>query len=182
VAADFARLVSLACHDLRTPLATVQGFAKTMLRLDEIEPEKQARYLALIDGASDELVQLLDQLSIAARIESGRYDPVLRDVDSLELAPEGATGSGVTVRVDPEAAARAIAALARAAARHGGVEVATAVHGARVSIAPVVAAAAPIVLGEEQKDLGAAVGVTALRAMGGQVELEDEQLTVTLPT
>ena len=182
MAADFARLVSLACHDLRTPLATVQGFAKTMLRLDEIEPEKQARYLGLIDGASDELVLLLDQLSLAARIEGGRYEPVLREVDSLELAPAGATGTGVTVRVDPEAAARGLASLARAAARHGGVEVATAVDGARVSIAPVVAAAAPIVLGEEAKDLGAAVAVTALRAMGGEVELEDEQLTVTLPT
>jgi signal transduction histidine kinase len=181
VAADFARLVSLACHDLRTPLATVQGFAKTMLRLDEIEPEKQTRYLGLIDGASDELVLLLDQLSLAARIEGGRYEPVLREVDSLELAPEGAAGTGATVRVDPEAAERGIAALARAAARHGGVEVATTVDGARISIAPVVAAAAPIVLGEEPKDLGAAVAVTALRAMGGEVELEDEQLTVTLP-
>ena len=26
----FARLVSLACHDLRTPLATVHGFATTL--------------------------------------------------------------------------------------------------------------------------------------------------------
>ena len=29
---DFARLVSLACHDLRTPLATVHGFATTLSR------------------------------------------------------------------------------------------------------------------------------------------------------
>ena len=27
---SFARLVSLACHDVRTPLATVHGFAKTL--------------------------------------------------------------------------------------------------------------------------------------------------------
>jgi len=28
----FARLVSLACHDVRTPLATVNGFVKTLER------------------------------------------------------------------------------------------------------------------------------------------------------
>jgi len=30
---QFARLVMLACHDLRTPLATVHGFAHTLARL-----------------------------------------------------------------------------------------------------------------------------------------------------
>ena len=37
---------------------------------------------------------LLDLVSLAARIEGGRYDPVLREADSLELAPEGASGTG----------------------------------------------------------------------------------------
>ena len=129
MAADFPSLVSLACHDLRTPLATVQGFAKTMLRTDELDEEKRSRYLGLIDAASDELVVLLDLLSLAARVEDGRYDPVLREVDSLELAPEGASGTGSTVNLDPEAVASALSSLARAAARHGGVDVSTSVDG-----------------------------------------------------
>ena len=66
---DFARLVSLACHDLRTPLATVQGFAKTLIRVD-VEPDKSARYLGMIDEASEELAALTDRLSLAARIEA----------------------------------------------------------------------------------------------------------------
>ena len=37
-------------------------------------------------------------------------------------------------------------------------------------------------LGEEQKDLGAAVAVRLLRALGADVTLEGERLTVTLPT
>ena len=41
---DFPRLVSLACHDLRTPLATVFGFARTLVRMEGLgehpfEPE-----------------------------------------------------------------------------------------------------------------------------------------------
>ena len=162
MAADFPSLVSLACHDLRTPLATVSGFAKTLLRLEEFDREKTTRYLTLIDAASDELVVLLDLVALAARIEGGRYDPVLREADSLELAPEGASGTGTTVNVDPDPVQKALAALARAAARHGGVDVSTSVDGPRVSIAPVVAAAAPVVLGEEQKDLAAAVAVRLL--------------------
>ena len=181
MAADFPSLVSLACHDLRTPLATVQGFAKTLLRLEELDGEKAARYLGLIDAAADELVELLDLVSLAARIEGGSYDPVLREADSLELAPEGATGTGATVTVDPDAVATALGSLARAAARHGGVDVSTSVDGPRISIEPVVAEAAPVVLGEEQKDLGAAVAVRVLRALGGELTLAGERLTVTLP-
>lgn len=181
MAADFARLVSLACHDLRTPLATVQGFAKTLVRLEELEPEKQARYLELIDTAADELVELLDLLSLAARIEAGRYDPVVREADSLALAPAGASGAGATVIVDPEPVQRALAALALAAARHGGVEITVSVDGPEVAIRPVVAGAAAVVLGEEQKDLGAAVAVQLLRALGGEVTLEGERLLVRLP-
>jgi signal transduction histidine kinase len=181
VADDFSRLVSLACHDLRTPLATVQGFAKTMLRMDELDEDKRRRYLGLIDTSADELAQLLDLLSLGARIEGGRYDPVVREVDSLTVAPDGATGTGATVRVDPEPVERALAALVRAAARHGGVEVSASVDGPRVAIEPVTAAAAPIVLGETAKDLGAAVAVRLVRALGGEVVLADERLVVTLP-
>ena len=183
MASDFASLVSLACHDLRTPLATVHGFAKTLARHEDIEPEKVTRYLGLIDAASGELVVLLDLLSLAARIENGRYEPVLREVDSLELARAAvpaAIGTGTPVLVDAEGVEGALAALARAASRHGGVEPAVAVNGATVVLEPVAESAAPIVLGEEQKDLGAAVAVRLLRALGGDVVHEGDRVTVTL--
>jgi hypothetical protein len=125
---------------------------------------------------------LLDVLSLAARIEGGRYDPVVREVDSLSLAPDGATGIGALVSVDPEPVERALAALDRAAARHGGVETTVTVDGPRVAIEPVTADAAPIVLGETAKDIGAAVAVRLMDALGGDVSLDGERLTVTLPS
>lgn len=181
MADDFARLVSLACHDLRTPLATVQGFAKTLVSMEDLDAEKRMRYLSLIDASAEDLARLLDLLSLAARIEAGRYEPTLQEVDSLRLAPIGSSGTGAVVRADPEPVARAIASLQRAAARHGGVDVTVSVDGAEIAIEPVVAPAAPVVLGEEQKDLGALVAMRLLRATGSQAALDGERLVIRLP-
>src|SRR5436190_4533442 len=86
---DFARLVSLACHDLRTPLATVSGFAKTLSRTGSLG-DPGTRYVEMIEAAAAQIAELLDELGIAARIESGRYEPALRDADTLELAQAAA--------------------------------------------------------------------------------------------
>ena len=44
----------------------MQGFAKTMVRLEQLEEDELKRYLGLIDSASDELAVLLELLSLAA--------------------------------------------------------------------------------------------------------------------
>jgi signal transduction histidine kinase len=189
---SFARLVSLACHDLRTPLATVHGFARTISRRGELgEPE--SRYVAMIEAASDQLAELLEELSLAARIEDGRYEPALQDADSLALARAAGErlepglvsveGTGAEVALDVHAVERALRALARCALRHGGLEhVDVHVDGTEVLISPITPASAPVVLGEDLRDLGAAVAVRALGALGGSVELDGETLRVRLPT
>jgi signal transduction histidine kinase len=188
---SFARLVSLACHDLRTPLATVHGFARTISRRGELgEPE--SRYVAMIEAASDQLADLLEQLSLAARIEGGRYEPGIQETDSLALAKAAAAelapglvsveGSGAQVIGDVPALERALRALARCALRHGGLEhVDVRVNGAEVAIAPITPASAPVVLGEDLRDLGAAVAVRVLRAAGGDFALDGDTLRVRLP-
>jgi signal transduction histidine kinase len=188
---SFPNLVSLAAHDLRTPLATVSGFAKTLIRTEELE-EPASRYLGMIEAASDQMVELLDELGLAARIEAGRYEPSLREVDTLELARAAADalgedrvrvgGQGGTVRVDLEATQRGVSALAQCALRHGGVELVDVVAtGPELTIAPITPASAPVVLGEDLRDLGAAVAVRLIRALSGSVELDGETLHVRLP-
>src|SRR5919112_6522853 len=81
----FARVVSLACHDLRTPLATVYGFARTLSRGGDLD-ERNARFVGMIEAASEQMTDLLDQLGVLARIESDRYEPALVEADTLELA------------------------------------------------------------------------------------------------
>jgi signal transduction histidine kinase len=187
---DFAQLVSLACHDLRTPLATVHGFATTLARSGNLEPPAD-RYVEMIDAASAQLAELIDELSLASRIESGRYDPTLRDADTLELAEAAAarlgedrvrvTGSGATLQTDGQAVERGLAALFQSALRHGGLDsVEVAVDGAEVRLSPVTPASAPVVLGEDLRDLGAAVAVRLVRRLGGSVSVAGEAVEIRL--
>ena len=176
---SFARLVSLACHDLRTPLATVHGFARTLTRTAMLEAPAD-RYLEMIDQASSQLAELLDELALAARIEAGRYDPTLRAVDTLELAQTSAEGE--SVQVDFEPVQRGVSALVQATLRHGGLEtVDVRVRGREIDVAPVTASASPVVTGADLRDLGAAVAVMLLETLGGGVSVEGETLTVRLP-
>jgi signal transduction histidine kinase len=180
---SFARLTSLAVHDLRTPLATIFGFARTMQRGAELEPPL-SRYVEMIIAASEQMTELLEELGLAARIAGDRYEPVLVAVDTLELAraavPE-AEGNGETITTDPPTVQRALALLALCATRHGGVDqVSVHVDGAELTLAPVTEAAAPVILGENMKDLGAAVAVSALRALGGTVEVSGDALRIKL--
>ena len=188
---SFPKLVSLAAHDLRTPLATVSGFAKTLIRGDSLE-EPASRYVAMIDAAATQMVELLDELGLAARIEGDRYEPILREADTLVLARGAAAelgedrvragGEGGAVAVDLEATQRAVTALAQCALRHGGVElVDVTAAGAELTIAPITPASAPVVLGQDLRDLGASVAVRLVQALGGSVEVSGEVLHVRLP-
>jgi signal transduction histidine kinase len=186
----FPELVSIACHDLRTPLATVYGFSRTLSRLELAEPAP--RYVEMIDAASEQLGELLDQLSLVTRIESGRWEPALAEVDSLVLAREAATelgedrvtisGAGASVLVEPDATRRALIHLARAAARHGGHDsVSLAVNGSNLELSPLSRSAAPVLLGEELRELGAAAAGVLVRALGGSLEAAEDRLLIRLP-
>jgi signal transduction histidine kinase len=187
----FARLVSLACHDLRTPLATVNGFARTLERQVELPPPT-ARYVEMIVAAAEQLGELIDELGVAARIQGDRYEPNLQAADSLALARGCAArlgddrvhveGDGADVRVDVPIVERGLAALAQSVLRHGGLdEVTVRVDGAVVAVEGVTDASAPVVLGEDLRDLGAAVAVLALRTLGGSVARDGSTLRVVLP-
>jgi signal transduction histidine kinase len=187
---SFARLVSLACHDVRTPLATVHGFTTTLARTTELAPPAD-RYLEMIEAASRQIAELLDELSLVARIEAGRYDPLLRDGETLALAGAAAerlgsdrvriSGEGAAVLTDIEAVDRGVSALVQATLRHGGLdEVDVVVRGKEIDVSPVTESSAPVVLGKDLRDLGAAVAVSVIETLGGSVSVSGPTLTIRL--
>ena len=88
-------------------------------------------------------------------------------------------GRGAAVQVDREPTERALAALARCALRHGGLEqVELTADRASVTISPVLPNVAPIIVGEDLKDLGAAAARGLVEAQGGSLEVEGDRLSV----
>jgi len=188
----FPELVSLACHDLRTPLATVAGFATTLLRMGDID-EQRLRYLTLIDAAAAQLGEIIDDLGVAARIEGGRFEPAGEPVDSLALVTMAAgqlgngsvrvSGSGAAVRLDRDLGVRAVRSMVTAARRHGGLDtVDVTVDGTGVELSPVTAETAAIVRGDDLRDLAAAVASRSLEAQGATVTAGDGALRIALPS
>src|SRR5215211_7730693 len=185
----FAQIVSIAAHDLLTPLATVYGFAKTLAKSDL--PEPQARYVEMIEAASVQLRDLIAELRVLSQIESGRFSPILVEVDSLDLAREACaelgervhvSGEGAIVKVENESTGRSLSRLAKAASRHGGIDsVSLVVRGPEIEISPLVQNAAGVVTGEELRELGAVSAVAHLRATGAAVSAEDELLLIRFP-
>jgi signal transduction histidine kinase len=179
----FPRLVSLACHDLRTPLATINGFAKTLTRTGTLG-ERESHFVDLIVAAADQMTSLLDQLGVAARIESDRYEPVLADADTLELARSddariATEGSGATIETDTATVRRSLESLARCAAVHGNVpQVTWRVDGRRLTLSPLVGDAVGVVTGDSPRDLGALVARLVIERLGGSLAVADGALRV----
>jgi signal transduction histidine kinase len=184
---NFSSLVSLACHDLRTPLATVYGFARTITRAEADDTLRG--YSEMIEQASQQLTELLDELSLVARIEGGRHDPKIDPVSTGELAHAaaerlgedrvGVSGDGTEVQADVEAAKRSVSALVQCALRHGGLDhVDVVAEGTEIRVSPITPASAPVVLGEDLRDLGAAVAVRHVAWLGGSVAVDGETLTI----
>ena len=143
----------------------------------------------MINAAAAQMTDLLETRSAAARIEGGRYEPLMGEVDTLDLARaaaarvEGAEaeGNGATLTTDGAGVERALAAFASCAVRHGASSSVTLrVGGKSVVVAPVNEPARRVILGEELKDLGAAVAIRIVRALDGSVELEGDELHVKL--
>ena len=154
--------------------------------------ERATRFVGMIDAASSELGELLDELALVARIEAGRYTPDLAEADSLELAQAASadlsddrivvSGEGAAVQVPARELTRALSRLGKAAARHGGHDsVDLVVDGADLRISPISRSAEPVVLGREVRELSAAAAVALIEALGGSLAVENETLVIRLP-
>jgi signal transduction histidine kinase len=169
----------------------VYGFARTITRADGLDPTL-AGYSEMIEVASKQLTELIDELSLAARISGERYEPKLDRIGTDELAGAAVerlggervsvSGAGSEVIVDAAATKRSFSALVQCALRHGGLDqVEVVLDGSELRVSPITASSAPVVLGEDLRDLGAAVAVMHVEWLGGSVAVDGETLAVRLP-
>jgi signal transduction histidine kinase len=63
--------VSTAAHELRTPLATIMGYADLLINSPELVKDKSRDYLELILGRAEHLSHIVSDLLDISRIEAG---------------------------------------------------------------------------------------------------------------
>ncbi len=83
------QIMAALSHDMRTPLASVQGYASALL-LDGVtwSPETTTEYLEIIVDESMKLDEIISDLLDASRIDAGRLDIVKEPVRLPSLVQE----------------------------------------------------------------------------------------------
>src|SRR5689334_24795322 len=84
--------LSVAAHELRTPVTSLRGFAQTLIRQidrdNTIDPAQGRRALDTIDKQSIKLSSLVSRLLDISRIEAGRLEIERKPTDVAALARE----------------------------------------------------------------------------------------------
>ena len=79
--------VATASHELRTPMTSISGAARTLLRRGaELEPERRQTCLEMIVNESERLSRIVDQILLASRIEAGRLEVHSERCNALAIA------------------------------------------------------------------------------------------------
>lgn len=66
-------LISNVSHDLRTPVASIQGYAQTLiLRKDRISPEDRLKYLEIIYSSCKRLKKLVSNLFDLSKLQTNQ--------------------------------------------------------------------------------------------------------------
>ena len=68
-------LISIASHELRTPMTTIQGFTELLLDQDPPNPVRR-QWLERIQQGSNRLVAIVDDLLNISRITSGKLNVI----------------------------------------------------------------------------------------------------------
>ncbi|HSR26063.1 MAG TPA: ATP-binding protein [Candidatus Eisenbacteria bacterium] len=86
--------LDMAAHELRTPLTVISGYL-SILREGAFGPAPQRWNdpLRILDAKAVELRRLVDDLLLAARLETGRLDSSMQPVDLREVAEQSAQGA-----------------------------------------------------------------------------------------
>ncbi len=119
-----ARFVSDASHELRTPIAVIQGYANLLSRWGKDNPAAREEAIDAIVQESASMARMVDQLLFLTRGDNDTQTVRLEQTDLTLLADEVAretslleTGRNISAQLDPLVLVRADAGLMKQALR-----------------------------------------------------------------
>ncbi|NLM25259.1 MAG: cell wall metabolism sensor histidine kinase WalK [Firmicutes bacterium] len=77
--------VANVSHELRTPLTSIKGFVETILDGNTNDPQLVERFLTIVNGETDRMISLINDLLDLSRIESGKQFINLEAVNIREV-------------------------------------------------------------------------------------------------
>ena len=77
--------ISLAAHELKTPLTSIRGFAQVLLEKDTWGDSDNKHYVELINKNTDELYTLVTDIVDSSRISLGKLALNIEDVDIYKI-------------------------------------------------------------------------------------------------
>ena len=185
-----------ACHELRSPLAVVYGFARMLEGSPNLDEAAQEKYVGQIVRGAERLDHMLDDLSKIGRIAAGRVNaqiehvPLRSVVDDLcaTSTNEGRLnvdpGADVNVKADPTWLTESLQAIVDGLCFEEGIDVRLTwrheQHEVALHIVP--NSSFPMVDVEPDKSgLGISLARRRGVAMGGSFEGSGDRIVVTLP-
>jgi K+-sensing histidine kinase KdpD len=184
-----------ACHELRSPLAVVYGFAKMLDSQDGLT-DQQRQFIEHILRGSERLDTLLDLFARMGRIAADRAHPqpehiplapILSEVaESADIESKVIVDDGVSVSVeaDPAWLREAFLNIVSALSFEAGIDVRFSwlVESGDVVVSVIPSSSYPVAGIEPDKAaLGIALARMQLVAMGGSLDGRSDRVVVTLP-
>ncbi len=109
--------VSTVTHELRTPLTSIRAFSEILHDKPDLAVEERQRFLSIVIQESERLTRLINQVLDLAKLESGRAEWQVGDVDVKSVVEDSVAATSqlfggkdvaltVDVRAGPAAGAR----------------------------------------------------------------------------
>jgi Na+/proline symporter/nitrogen-specific signal transduction histidine kinase len=90
--------VSTVTHELRTPLTSMRAFSEILLDNPDLERAERERFLRIVVEEIERLTRLINQILDLSKIESGRMEFEISDVDLRDLVEDSAAATAQLFR------------------------------------------------------------------------------------